>query len=39
MIRYSPPSPDGTGAKFVFPRKVNGKKMVSPQDKTLRFEF
>jgi hypothetical protein len=25
--------------KFVFPRKVNGKEILSPEDKTLRLEF
>jgi len=39
LTQYFPPSPDGMGAKFVFPRKVNGEEIAAPQDETLRFEF
>lgn len=34
---YAPPSSDGTGAKFVFPRMVDGKPFVSGSDDVLRF--
>ena len=36
---YYPPSPDGTGAKFVFPRKIDGKEIMSPNDKEVKFEL
>jgi hypothetical protein len=36
---YYPPSQDGTGAKFVFPREVDGKPVVAPEDKELKFDF
>jgi len=36
---YHPPSPDGTGAKFVFPREVDGKPVASPDDKEIKFEL
>lgn len=39
LLEYHPPSPDGTGAKFVFPRVVDGKPMVEPGDKEVRFEW
>jgi hypothetical protein len=39
LREYFPPSADGTGAKFVFPRVVNGKPVVDPTDKEVRFEF
>ncbi|UCF37639.1 MAG: hypothetical protein JSU96_01865 [Acidobacteriota bacterium] len=39
LEHYSPPSPDGTGAKFVFPRKVDGVDIVSTDGSMLRFEF
>lgn len=35
--RYAPPSSDGTGAKFVFPRMLNDKPFVSGNDDVLRF--
>lgn len=34
---YAPPGADGTGAKFVFPRMVNGKPFVAEGDEFLRF--
>ena len=34
---YSPPSKDGTGAKFVFPRNVDGKPFASGDKEVLRF--
>ncbi|HXG90980.1 MAG TPA: hypothetical protein VNN73_01260 [Blastocatellia bacterium] len=39
LREYFPPSSDGTGAKFIFPRSVNGKEVVDPADKEVRFEF
>jgi hypothetical protein len=39
LIDYAPPSPDGTGAKFVFPRNVNGSPVLSTEDKEIRFEL
>lgn len=36
---YYPPSKDGTGAKFVFPRMVEGQPAVSEKDKQVKFEF
>ena len=39
LAEYYSPSPDGTGAKFIFPRVVNGKPLVSPEDSEVRFEF
>jgi hypothetical protein len=36
---YYPPSPDGTGAKFQFPREVDGKPVAAPDDKELKFDF
>lgn len=37
--QYFQPSQDGTGAKFVFPRQVDGQPVVSPEDDELKFEF
>ncbi len=35
---YIPPTPDGTGAKFIFPRHLpDGRALVGDRDKTLRF--
>ncbi len=36
---YYPPSPDGTGFKFVFPRTVDGKPLVSAEDKEVTFKW
>ena len=36
---YFPPSPDGSGAKFVFPRTIDGKAVVGPEDKELHFDM
>jgi|GEM_PF-1613994 len=36
---YYPPSPDGTGAKFVFPRQVNGSPILTAEDKEIRLEL
>jgi hypothetical protein len=34
---YAPPSKDGTGAKFVFPRNVDGKPFVTNENDVLHF--
>ena len=39
LREYFPPSADGTGAKFIFPRTVNGQPVFGPQDKEIRFDF
>jgi hypothetical protein len=39
LKEYFPPSSDGTGAKFVFPRVLNGKPVIAAGDKEARFEF
>jgi hypothetical protein len=36
---YLPPSGDGMGAKFVFPRLIGGRPLLTPEDKELVFEF
>jgi hypothetical protein len=36
---YIPPTPDGTGAKFVFPRRLpDGTPLVAPGETALRFQ-
>lgn len=37
LDKYMPPSNDGLGAKFVFPRQVEGKPFVTPDSGYLRF--
>lgn len=39
LTGYFPPSPDGTGAKFVFPREIDGKPLVAPGDKEIKIEL
>jgi hypothetical protein len=39
LKEYFPPSSDGTGAKFVFPRTVNGTAIVQPGDREINLEF
>jgi hypothetical protein len=39
LREYFPPSSDGTGAKFIFPRVVDGQPLIGPGDKEVRFEF
>jgi hypothetical protein len=39
LVDYVPPSPDGSGAKFVFPRSIERTPVVLPTDSTLEFEF
>jgi hypothetical protein len=34
---YQPPKKDGLGAKFIFPRKVNGKPLVTPETQEILF--
>ncbi len=36
---YFPPSPDGSGFKFVFPRTVDGKPVIAPEDKEVTFRW
>ena len=36
---YFPPLGDGVGAKFVFPRGVNGSSIVTPEDRSVIFEL
>ncbi len=36
---YYAPGPDGFGAKFVFPRTVEDKPVVSPEDKEIKFDM
>jgi hypothetical protein len=36
---YFPPKGDGIGAKFVFPRAVNGTPVVTSADRQLRFQL
>jgi hypothetical protein len=36
---YIPPTPDGTGAKFIFPRRLpDGSPLVTPEDDELVFQ-
>lgn len=39
LEEYYPPSPDGSGAKFVFPRTVDDKPVLTPEDKELTFDY
>ena len=39
LKEYFPPAPDGTGAKFIFPRVVNDKPVVLPEDKEVKFDM
>lgn len=39
LLSYFPPAPDGTGAKFIFPRRVDGKEVVVHDDRDVKFEF
>ncbi len=36
---YYPPAPDGTGFKFIFPRTVDGKPVIAPEDKEVTFKW
>jgi hypothetical protein len=37
LAEYAPPSQDGTGAKFVFPKMVDGKPFVKDDKEIIRF--
>ena len=37
VAEYQPPKKDGLGAKFIFPRKVNGKPVVTPENEEIQF--
>jgi len=39
LTDYFPPAPDGTGAKFVYPRIVDGQPIVGPEDLEVKFEL
>lgn len=39
LREYFPPSSDGTGAKFIFPRMVNGQPLIASGEKEISFEF
>ena len=39
LKEYFPPSSDGTGAKFIFPRTINGQPIFTAEDKEIRFDF
>ncbi len=34
---FQPPKEDGLGAKFIFPRNVNGKPVIAPDSKEIQF--
>jgi len=37
LQEYVPPGPDGFGARFVFPRVVEGKEFITPEVSEIRF--
>lgn len=37
LEEYAPPTSDGTGAKFVFPRMIGGKPFITGSDDVFRF--
>ncbi len=39
LKNYFPPSSDGTGAKLVFPREIDGEPVVLAKDKQVKLEF
>ncbi|NWG12857.1 MAG: hypothetical protein HXY20_04890 [Acidobacteria bacterium] len=39
LREYFTPSPDGSGAKFIFPRLIDGKTVVALDDKDLHFDM
>jgi hypothetical protein len=39
ITEYHPPSADGMGARFVFPRTINGEQVLTVEDKQVRFEL
>ncbi len=36
---YTPPSNQAPGAKFMFPREIDGQPVVAPEDKEVKFEW
>jgi hypothetical protein len=38
LLRYIPPTPDGTGAKYIFNRSIDGQPLVGSNDKKLIFK-
>ncbi len=36
---YVPPGKEGMGARFIYPRVVNGKPLLQPGDKEMRFQL
>jgi hypothetical protein len=39
LKKYLPPGTEGIGARFIYPRVVNGKPLLQSGDKEMRFEF
>lgn len=39
LMKYVPAGQEGVGARFIFPRQLNGAPLLQPGDKELRFEF
>jgi hypothetical protein len=39
LKKYLPPGQEGIGARFIFPRSLNGQPVLAPGDKELRFDF
>jgi hypothetical protein len=37
IAEYQPPKKDGLGAKFIFPRKVNGQPIIKPENEEVQF--
>ena len=37
LEEYQPPRPDGLGARFIFPRIVDGKPIITPENDEVRF--
>lgn len=37
LEEYQPPAPDGIGARFIFPRTVEGKPLLGPNDDSVQF--
>jgi hypothetical protein len=39
LLKYFPANGEATGARFIFPRMVNGQPVLQPGDKEMRFEL
>lgn len=39
LLKYFPPGQEGIGARFIFPRIVNGQPVLQSGDKEMRFEL